>query len=300
MELPPRSGAQAGDWQYVPGEMNRARTVAAVLALSVVSCARCSAPPAVAEPFTSLLEISADPERLSSPEGTALLDAALAADPDDLGTRARVILQNDLWGAAQRLALRGSPSTAGARIGRLAWALAPDAAALAGIDGAVIPPSVRGMLAGFIEHSSEHTTLTHERAFGLRRVFRLLLDGDRRAMVSQLIAFDRDGRAHLTDIAGELERLEFTAETLTAAQVLHLDRPSGTLVEVEHVDQIPSHGATSTIIDFAPAVRVADLPCARCHDDRQMMSLPMFGLDPIPRLRGVIKTAESDLPPRGP
>ena len=275
-----------------------------VLVGLLAACTR-TPPPDVVSPAERaarlLLDVAADPDRLASSSGMDLLQAALAVDPASLDARTRVIVQNDLWGSAQRLRLRGDPTRAAELASAVAWAWALPAQALTTLDGQRLPAAARALLPereGYLEHSSEHQVFVHERAFGLRRVFRLVLAGERRALVSQLIAFDRDGAPHLTDVVGEIERLQFDGHRLNHAQVLHLDRHRQVLEEVEYVDQIPSHGATSTIVGFRPPRRVAELPCVQCHDDAQMMSLPLPTEDPSTRIAHVLGRARAEVPPR--
>lgn len=241
------------------------------------------------------------------------LRAALDRDLERLPLRSRVVLQNDVWGLAQRLAASSSTAPeaqeAQAAAAALVWKLALPAESLQRIDGRSIPPHVRAAIGeeseGFRERSSEHRVLGHERAFGLRRAFRILLAEGQHALISQLVALDRDGRAHLTDIVGEVELLQFDGPRLLAARVLHLERRAlrtsllaGSLVEVERIAQIPSEGASRPIIRFDPPARVADLPCAQCHEDESMMSLPFEGETPLDRLKIVLSRAEEARPPR--
>ncbi|MCC7381967.1 MAG: hypothetical protein IT384_09065 [Deltaproteobacteria bacterium] len=253
------------------------------------------------------------------------LRAAHDSDLERLPLRSRVVLQNDVWGLAQRVAASSSTAPeaqevqgvqevqevqeAQAAAAALVWKLALPAESLRRIEGLSIPPHVRAAIGeeseGFRERSSEHRVLGHERAFGLRRAFRILLAEGQHALISQLVALDRDGRAHLTDIVGDVELLQFDGPRLLAARVLHLERRvlrtsllAGSLVEVERIAQIPSEGASRPIIRFDPPARVADLPCAQCHEDDSMMSLPFDGETPLERLRIVLSRAEAARPPR--
>ena len=243
--------------------------------------------------------------------GAILFRGLSASRTTSLPLYTRIVLQNDVWGLLQRLA-KSSTNTPGiealrAEATNVFWALAPADTALAAIDGTQLPKEVAALHPasdGFLEYSSDHRILGHERAFGLRRYFRIVLSDRQRALVSQLVVVDRNGQVHMSNVVGEVEILQYSGPgTLAAATVLHLERAaflrnSDALVVTDQIAQIPSKGASVPIIEFSPPVRVQDLPCARCHDDDNMMSLPFEGESPSARLTRFLEDAERLVPPK--
>ena len=234
------------------------------------------------------------------------LEALLASDVSGWSAEARVLLQNDAWGLWQRARDQDEGRLrrlAAHAVGQLALpaaalrALAPTASPLP----RALPPSE-----GWEELEAEVPVLAHERAFGLRRVFRVLLAGPtgpagppRRALTSQLVALDDQGRAHLTRLPGELEALRFEGSTLAEARVLELHRdallrgapPLRPATDVAHV---PGLGANAFLFELDPPEPLRDLPCARCHDDGTMMSLPTTAYPPGHRFPALLARASEE------
>jgi len=216
------------------------------------------------------------------------LGAAAKADFGALSPAARAVAQNDLWGLLQRL--RGT-SAGGAlelesALETLILRLAPDDKWLAARSSEDIPAHAARLLPaedGWHEMDTEHAVLSHERAFGLRRVFRLLSRGtDGHALLSQLVALDARGAPHLTNIVGEIEQLRMSGGRAAEARVWELDRQAlrkrgvhASLHEAERISHIPGRGATSFLLELEAPETVASLPCLRCHDDPNAFSLPI-------------------------
>ena len=237
------------------------------------------------------------------------LDAA-RAQAAGLSAVAKVMLQNDVWGFVQRLE-RSAIETEGraallTAAQGLVRALAPSDSELRSLEA---PFPTLSFLEGFTEYDSEHPSLQHERAFGLRRLFRIYLRGrTHRALVSQLVALDAAGRPHLTNVVGEVEMLVFTPDatlnvtgtstpsmTLRGARVFKRDRTLLTrkdgppLVETRTVAHVPDRGANAFLAEFALPARDLDrLPCLECHDTSMMMSLPTAKTDPRQRQRQLL------------
>ncbi|MEQ8273050.1 MAG: hypothetical protein RMA76_10705 [Deltaproteobacteria bacterium] len=230
-------------------------------------------------------------------EGAALataLEAAAQVHPNPLNGPARVALQNDVWGVLQRVAAHETSSSTKAAILASAHALvqrlALPASVLESMDGTAAPKTIARFLPGFEEHDTEHVVLGHEHLYGLRRLFRIYVDGDHVALVGQLVAMDTEARPHLTNVLSEIERLDFEvtapaeprAVELVRARVFELDRRrlrcrGEGLVEVGHVPHVPGLGANGFLARFGASQDLASLPCASCHDDGNRMSLPIPG-----------------------
>lgn len=229
-------------------------------------------------------------EWLGSPVARALahaLDRAAGVDPSRLDVASRAVLQHDLWGLFERVSAIGVETEDSVAIfegsGALVRRLAPPRTDVVPVAGAL--PAVLAVLGpGFVERESEMPVLSHERAFGLRRLFRVAVRGDNeseRAMFSTVLALDEHGEAFRTDVVGDLEVLRFEGDRLVHARLFELDRrrlrcegSAHALTEVDHVAQVPGLGADRPIAAFDSSVPLADLPCARCHDDAMAMSLP--------------------------
>jgi len=247
-------------------------------------------------------------ERLSG-----LLDAALASDPDELPDAQRVALQNDLWGVAQRLQALDLSSAARSellgRTERLVDRLALDAGALAAMSGAALPDMAIAILGegDWSEVESEIMVLNHERAFGLRRVFRIMVSYQRRALVSQLVAIDDRGRPHLTNILGEIELLDVGEAGPSGAQVWTLDRArlgcgpvEYAIVPHDEIAHIPSEGANRYFVEFDPPELVSSVPCTRCHHDPDPHALIMTDGDPSAHHQRILDQVEDERPPLPP
>ncbi len=232
---------------------------------------------------------------------TGRLRAAQEADLTGVSAASRVALQNDVWGVLQRLQRAGVSServvqaeaAAAALVRRLAlppgtlrWTLAQG-----------LPPGAPSSLLGLKEHGSELVSLQHERLYGNRRMFRIFIDGPRRALLSQLVAIDTQGEAYLTSVIGEVERLELSGDAVVTAAVHHLDRRGlrcGTgLKSVKEVLHIPAEGAHAFLAHFDTPQLLSDLPCTECHRSAMMMSLPDADSSAQARIDDIIK----DLPP---
>lgn len=235
-----------------------------------------------------------DLERLAerSDELTQALNDVLADDLARWSPEARVLVQNDAWGLWQRLGAADAEAPAGTeRLRRLAahvirhLALPAKELARLAPSGAPLPAHL-APAEGWTELEAELPVLAHERAFGLRRLFRVLLAGlegpagpARRALTSQLVALGAEGKAHLTRLPGELEQLRFEGDTLVETQVHELDREAllaglPPLRAAETVTHVPGLGANAFLFELDPPERLEALPCARCHDDGTMMTLP--------------------------
>lgn len=215
-----------------------------------------------------------------TPELSRLVEKAAGEDASGLTARQRIVLQNDVWGWIQRT--EDSPPVATKLLRALA---VDDDAMLGGLDE--VP--THAAIAGMTERTSDLVSLSHERLYGLRRLFRIYVSKDRRALVSQLVAIDGRGRARLTNVIGDIELLEFATSAPVAdrvpevGRVFHLDRSNAALVEVDRVEHVPDVGANGFLLELDEPVPLSNFPCARCHDDAQQMSLPVEG-DPKPRL----------------
>jgi len=232
---------------------------------------------------------------------TGRLRAAHGADLSGLSDASRVALQNDVWGVLQRLQRAGVSSgqvlhaeaAAAALVRRLA--LSPGTLRWTLSQG--LPPGAPEQLAGLKEHGSELVSLQHERLYGNRRMFRIFIDGPRRALLSQLVAIDAQGEAYLTSVIGEVERLQLSGDAVAAAAVHHLDRRGlrcGTgLKSVKEVLHIPAEGAHAFLAHFDSPQPLSDLPCTECHRSAMMMSLPDANSSAQARIDDIIK----DLPP---
>lgn len=227
-----------------------------------------------------------------------------AAETPRLSTPARVALQNDAWGVWQRAraAPASSPEQHAVEVAaaRLVRRLAPSS--VAAWRPGLPPPIVAALGPGWREEESELPSLQHERLFGLRRVFHVARRGeDRRALYSTLVAIDARGAARVTPWVGELEVLRFEAGGLVEARVHELDRrnlrchgPARALREVREVRHVPGAGAHGFLLELPAPASLDDLPCARCHDDDQMMSLPSRELPVGDRVEPLLAPARAE------
>jgi len=240
------------------------------------------------DPRVPRLLFETDPEVLGTPEHLARLARAL--DPvegvsfDELPVAARVVLQNDLWGAFQHLE---DASIAPAIAGQLARIVLRLAATLRDVGVDAAPSATRALRArGLIERGSELASLQHERAYGLRRAFRVLERVDEglleRALISQLVAIDAEHSVVLTDVAGEIESLVQTGPDELEGDLLELSRarlrcgpPAAALMPPEQVVAIPGLSSRPIFSLGAPAALDRGL-CMHCHEHvaDTPMSLP--------------------------
>ena len=222
-----------------------------------------------------------------------LVDAALREDPTVLQIRPRLILQHDVWGLHERLTSGASSEPVldalATRVLALERHLALPADQIP--DAATMPEHVRALLPadlGWREVASEMPVLSHESAFGLRRIFRVALrdDDEEVALFSQLVVRDDSGRARQAAIAGELEVLSMKDDEVVGARVFELDRHAvrcaepAVLAPVPVVETVPVHGADHYFGRFDRPMRVDELPCLQCHHDPHMGSLPTDTLAP--------------------
>ncbi len=233
------------------------------------------------------------------------IERALAADPSSLVPPARIVLQNDVWGLAQRVPASGELAPLARALASLVRRLALPAAlfhAEIGVPGAALQALAPS--AGWREVGTEMPVLGHERAFGLRRIFHVLERENARALVSQLVGLDTDGRAHATEVVGDLEILFHTdTEPVAGARLFELDRRAVRcfgadrgLHETDRVSFVPGLGASSFFLELDPPEPIASLPCARCHDG-EVDSLPSAAIEPEPRLRSLVRQAGAHAAP---
>jgi hypothetical protein len=243
----------------------------------------------------------------------AAFEHAARVDPGTLSLPARVVLQNDAWGVVQKLDADGTSSdevrlrlrTAAASLVRR-LAVPPAELAPQGI-----PVAVNAVLRssdGWVQVGTEHSVIGHEAMHGLRRAFRLWQRGDDDfALTSQLVTLDAAGRARLTGIAGEVERLRLGPEAPLEATVYELDRSAlrcrgigHELRQVDRVAHLPAAGANAFLRRFDPPVLLSDLPCAGCHEGPDhLMSLPDPQQDIEGRLSDLLRQAEASAPTMG-
>ena len=269
------------------------------------------------------LAFELEPERwIERPEAVTLadrLDAATSAEPT-LPPRARVVLQNDVWGLWQRVSAVPTSSPIRARLldasAGLVRRLALDAPPASGatppsVSGAT-PPSVAAILSGsegWRDVEAELPVLSHERLFGLRRLFHVRVRDGERALYSTLVAVDARGALHATDVVGDLEVLRFDGPTVTRGRVFELDRralrcdgPLASLTEVDRVTRVPGLGADGFLATFDPPALLDAapdaIPCARCHEDDVAMTLPSDALEPGRRHRALLEQLERAERPR--
>jgi len=245
---------------------------------------------------------------LGSPSAGVLaerLERAAGSVPSGLSVEARVALQNDAWGLVARVEAYDGSSAAREGIVRggrsLVRALAPSAEELRRLSGEALPAAVARVLPavdGWRERGSEMPVLSHERLFGLRRIFRVLERPGGRALVSQLVALDDAGEPHLTSVVGEIEVLAVPVSGAPRGErVLHLDRRAlrchgidRSLEEVGVLAHLPGVGADGFLVELDPPVPLGDNPCARCHEAGELpMSLPSDAIAPAERSRRLLE-----------
>ena len=229
---------------------------------------------------------------------------------DDMATHgaARLLLQNDVWGLWQRTSSEGSVSSIREELHLAAEGLMRRLAAPANVapNRTAIPAAIAPHLVGFEPEESEMPILQHELAYDARRVFHIAIRGEQReerALYSTLIGVGPDGHLYETDVVAELEMLRFDGDDLVHARVFEIHpealgstQGSGSLVEVEAVERVPSRGANHTVAQFDGPIALADLPCANCHHDASMMSLPSPNLALGARNGGVLSFAARHAP----
>ncbi|MCB9596755.1 MAG: hypothetical protein H6719_28795 [Sandaracinaceae bacterium] len=285
-----------------------------VFALLAAGCGSAPEAPACAggtwgDPAFDALDALNDPDLLERDDAARrrfarqLDEAARHAPPTS--TVARVTLQNDVWGVWQRARAEPASSPSQHAI-EVASARLVRRLALARIDAPWregLPELVSTALGrGWREQESELPSLQHERAFGLRRVFHVARRGDdERALFSTLVALDARGRPHVTRYVGDLEVLRFERGELREARVYELDRRATRCEGAEHamrpldaVSHVPGTGAHRFVADFDPPAPLASLPCARCHDDDSMMSLPSAELGVGSRFEALLAPAREE------
>jgi hypothetical protein len=256
-------------------------------------------------------------EWVDGPVGEALaahLESAAEWDTPAFAARtpqgaAALVLQNDLWGLWQRAdGVDGSVNAARVRDGcaSLVRRLASPRPIVAR-QAAGVPPALSSVLADFTPLESEMVVLQHELAFGGRRVFHVAASGATRgatrALYSTIVGIDSDGSLYPTEIVGDLEMLEFDGDTLLDARVFELRRewldvrqPAVSMQEVFVVEAVPGLGRNTTVAIVWPPQPVSDLPCAGCHHNAGMMSLPSDELVLGGRIAGVLAFAARSAP----
>ena len=177
------------------------------------------------------LRAAADLIEARAEEAIARGDLALAAleriDPEKLTSTASVVIQN----AALQIAIALSNSEDDAAIRWRAAALAEKVAlppvALAHLEDQPLAPAETWL--GAKETWIERTTrfcgdgpLFHERKLRAPLAFHPVRSGDRRALISSMIAFDTDGKPHLTSIIQSVE-MRIGMEVDAPVSVLELD-----------------------------------------------------------------------------
>lgn len=222
-----------------------------------------------------------DTDWLEGPGGAqvlAKLRAAAMVEPA-LPVASRIALQNDVWGLWQRVDAAPVASVRKASVLEAAEALVRRLApTLSDTPPGALPPPLGE---GWRELESEMPVLNHERLFGFRRVFRVALrrGARERAIFSQLLAIDARGRVVRTSVFGDLEMLELDGDALVGARLFELDRRAlrcggPRLVEAATVAHVPGTGANGFLAELDPPAMLQALPCQRCHDDGEMMTLP--------------------------
>ncbi len=231
------------------------------------------------------------------------LEAAARVTPR-LDPAARTTLQNDAWGVWQRA--RAQPSSSAtqhaieAAAARLVRRLA--AGPVPALGPGLPAPVGTALGPGWRELESELPSLQHERLFGLRRVFHVARRGDgERALFSTLVALDPRGIPRITSVVGDLEVLRFEGARLAGARLFELDRrnlrcqgPARALREVDEARHVPGTGAHDFLARFDPPAPLRELPCAECHDDDSMMSLPAADLAVGSRFEALLAPARTE------
>lgn len=288
-----------------------ASTLACALALACAERASERAgSPARPSAYEALYALSLDGEPLifagaerwiDRPEATELalrLEAARDADPRAIPDDARVVVQSDAWGLWSRVDALASSSAARARLSRAAASLVARLALPPRAPGAPVVHTILPASEGWRDLEPELPVMSHERLFGLRRLF-AVRQTERpalsRAIYSTLVAIDAGGRPRETDVVGDLEVLGFDGDRLVSARLFELDRLRAlergareALVEVRAASRVPSAGADGFLATFDPPAPLEALPCARCHDDAEAMSLPSSTLPLGERRRALL------------
>lgn len=208
-----------------------------------------------------------------------LVAALESLDADSMTRTQRIVVQNDVWGLLERLGPEASVLSRAARAAMARLALPVSS----------LPEHARTLprqLDGFVERATELPSMQHERAYHLRRLFGLAFRAEEhvverpetRAIFSRLVVVDAAGARRLTSVVGEIEWLRFEGGELREARVWKLSRRRFTLEEVSEVRVVPDHGADSFVFDFGTPALLSELPCARCHDEDGLMSLPNLSL----------------------
>lgn len=174
----------------------------------------------------------------------SVLAYAESIDPESLDLETRLLAQNLLFRYAKVAAssqvwsskLRETIPMKGARVpapraARLVLKFAPDASVFDAI-GTEPDPTVESWLGpreGWTERStsfcSDGNLLLHDQILDGLVAFRPVRSGETRALLGQIIAFDSDGRAHVTPIVERVEMRRSLAVDAPAC-VAHLDLAS--------------------------------------------------------------------------
>lgn len=248
---------------------------------------------------------------LDAPEVKTLLAALRVVSSSDLSSldgRVRVVVQNDVWGAWQRVSASEDAHPARALLAESASS-AVRALAIEGPDVApnALPVSIVQHLPladGWREREIEVPSTQHERLFGLRRLFRVVerepdargfggvVPPIERALFSTLVAVDAQLVPRRTNVVGDLEMLRFDGDRLVGARLFELVRErlacgEVALVETGVATRVPGLGANGHLAEFDVPVPLAELPCATCHDTSEPMSLPSSTL-PVGERHGAL------------
>lgn len=219
--------------------------------------------------------------------------ALRAAPPSGLPFEARVVLQNDVWALASRIEAIPMSSSAIEQLREDAVALARRLAVPRDRWPRAAWSIPRELGSGWREMGTELPVLSHERAFGLRRLFHLYHRGHERSLVGRIVALDEDGAAHLTGITSEIEVLELGPSGALSAGLYELDRGGPgerpLLREERSVSHVPGLSADSFFLELDPPEPIETLPCRRCHDDDSENSLPMADENPGARHSALLR-----------
>ena len=148
-----------------------------------------------------------EPQALAPTEQlSAALARASAMDPGATSTFERIVLQNTALSAAVRAS--GTDAATAAAVARRFALPAEELEALGTAPSSELDLWI-GPRKGWIDRKGETCgdgrLLFHDRYFHGLRAFRPIRTGSRRALVSQLVALDTEGKPHITPVIGEIE-----------------------------------------------------------------------------------------------
>jgi hypothetical protein len=209
---------------------------------------------------------AAHPEEPEPPEQSEqLLDALRAAealDPETASTFERVVLQN----TALTVAVRGVWVDTAARVARRFSLPAEELESLGmaparELDGWIGPRERwvdrKGGACG------DGRLLLHDRFFHGLRAFRPLRVGNRRVLVSQLVALDTEGQPHLTPVIGQIEiRRGLGPDAAACVVELSADALRSGAASGLRVRDVNDLGRSR----FVGQVGARSVGCVACHD----------------------------------